>query len=54
MDITYTLEVTGDEKVLDKVYDILVEAGTKVRAECPTLDIMGIVFYGDNLLKNFP
>lgn len=54
MDITFTLEVSGDENVLDKAHDILVEAGEKIRAECPSLDRTSIVFSGDNLLQIFP
>ncbi len=54
MDITFTLEVTGDENVLDKAHDIIVDAGEKIRAECPSLDRTSIVFHGDSLLKIFP
>jgi len=54
MDITFTLEVTGDENVLDKAHDILMDAGAKIRTECPSLDRTAIVFSGDNLLEIFP
>jgi hypothetical protein len=54
MDITFTLEVSGDENVLDKAHDILLEAGGKIRDACPELPREAIVFSGDNLLEIFP
>jgi hypothetical protein len=54
MNIKFTLEVSGDENVLDTAHDILLEAGEKIRIACPSLDRTAIVFHGDNLVKIFP
>jgi hypothetical protein len=53
MDVTFTLEVTGDENLLDAAIPTLILAAEKVRADIPSLEKTAIVFHGDGILDTF-
>lgn len=53
MDITFTLEVTGDESLLDPAMEAMVQAAEHIREIVPSLDKTAIVFYGDGILDTY-